>query len=355
VRRPAIPNPLLARGHDAALRARRTPASAVPMALAALVGLAGLAPAALAGDGVLEINQVCATQTGCFAGDAPGFPITIAASGSYRLTSNVSLTDPNANGIEIGTSFVNIDLGGFLLAGPITCTGSGFNQSLVCGAGTGDGIWAANNDGIAVRNGTLRGFADQGFAANGDAARVEDMSFSENGRWSVQVSGGALIRNVLVERSGGNGTSNALVAGTGAVVENLVARQNQNGGASVGSFSTIRGSSFTSNGANGLSTGSGCTVVQNSASSNGGDGISVSKNSQIAENSSTLNDGDGIQTTSDSNVQRNTVAENAGYGLRITGAGTAYRENQIGTNTLGTVLGGVNTGSNLCNGSGICP
>ncbi len=267
----------------------------------------------------------------------------------------MSLTDPNANGIEITTSFVNIDLGGFLLAGPITCTGSGFNQGLVCGAGTGDGIWAANNDGIAVRNGTLRGFADQGFAANGGAARVEDMVFSENGRWSVQVSDGAQIRNVLVERSGGNGTSNALVTSTGAVIENLVARQNQNNGASVGSWSTIRGSSFTSNGVNGLSGGSGCTVVQNSASGNGGDGISVSKNSQIAENSSTLNDGDGIQTTSDSNVQRNTVAENAGYGLRITGTGTAYRENQIGTNTLGTVLGGVNTGSNLCNGSGICP
>ena len=37
-----------------------------------------LAPAAGAVDGVLEINQACAVHTGCFSGDDPGLPVTIA-------------------------------------------------------------------------------------------------------------------------------------------------------------------------------------------------------------------------------------------------------------------------------------
>ena len=34
-----------------------------------------------AGDGVLEISQTCAIETGCFTGDTPGFPVTIASAG----------------------------------------------------------------------------------------------------------------------------------------------------------------------------------------------------------------------------------------------------------------------------------
>ena len=42
-----------------------------------LLALALMASPALAVDGVLEINQTCAVLTGCFAGDIPGFPVTI--------------------------------------------------------------------------------------------------------------------------------------------------------------------------------------------------------------------------------------------------------------------------------------
>jgi hypothetical protein len=59
-----------------------------------LVCLAVLAaPVARAGDGVIEISQSCALAvSGCFAGDAPGFPITITAAAparSFRLTSDL--------------------------------------------------------------------------------------------------------------------------------------------------------------------------------------------------------------------------------------------------------------------------
>ncbi len=45
-----------------------------------------LATSAYASDGVLEINQACAVNTGCFPGDDPGFPVTVVQPGSYSLT-----------------------------------------------------------------------------------------------------------------------------------------------------------------------------------------------------------------------------------------------------------------------------
>ncbi len=53
-----------------------------------LLLILALAGPALAVDGVAEINQTCAVQTGCFGGDAAGYPVTIdgTAGTSYRLT-----------------------------------------------------------------------------------------------------------------------------------------------------------------------------------------------------------------------------------------------------------------------------
>ena len=47
--------------------------STLPLQAALLAAGAFLAAHALASDGVLEINQTCATTSGCFAGDGPGF------------------------------------------------------------------------------------------------------------------------------------------------------------------------------------------------------------------------------------------------------------------------------------------
>ena len=52
-------------------------------------------------------------------------------------------------------------------------------------------------------------------------------------------------------------------------------------------------------------------------------------------------------------MQRNTVQSNDGFGLRL-GNSAAYRENTINANLAGTVSGGVNMGSNACNGA-TCP
>jgi hypothetical protein len=76
-----------------------------------------LAGPALAVDGVLEINQACAVNTGCFSGDVSGFPVSIngSAGRSYRLTSDLVIPSVNSNGILANAP--DIDLGGFSIIG----------------------------------------------------------------------------------------------------------------------------------------------------------------------------------------------------------------------------------------------
>ena len=77
--------------------------------------LAALPDLATAAPGQLEINQTCATQTGCFPGDSPGFPVTIdgQAGRSYLLTSDLILPNASTDGIVVGTTSVGIDLNNF--------------------------------------------------------------------------------------------------------------------------------------------------------------------------------------------------------------------------------------------------
>ena len=78
-----------------------------------------------AADGVYEINQDCAV-VGCFAGDTPGFPVTISQPGRYVLTSNLVASGAvsSVQMIDGGASFVDLDLNGFTLEGGQTCTGT---------------------------------------------------------------------------------------------------------------------------------------------------------------------------------------------------------------------------------------
>jgi len=80
---------------------------------AALVALfaTSLLPALAAGNpGALEINQDC-VAVGCFAGDAPGFPVTIMQPGTYVLTSDLAPPgDSSVNSIEVDVTGVDLDL-----------------------------------------------------------------------------------------------------------------------------------------------------------------------------------------------------------------------------------------------------
>ncbi len=84
----------------------------VALSLLALV----LARPAFAVDGVIEINQARATAGSVTAGDTPGFPVSINATGSYRLTGDLNVP-AGLDGIDVNSDDVTLDLNGFNIVG----------------------------------------------------------------------------------------------------------------------------------------------------------------------------------------------------------------------------------------------
>ena len=269
---------------------RLTPLRTYMLPVYALLLLA-LAGPALAVDGVLEINQTCAVQTGCFAGDTPGFPVTITVAGSYRLTSNLSLTitllgtTQDANFIEISADDVTMDLGGFRISCAVIFIGGGGECS-----GLGSGVVASGEPlvtGTSVKNGSIRGMGGSGVNL-GDRAEVTHLRAQSNNGTGIQVGGGS-------------------------------------------------------------------TVSGNIVSQNGGIGIITAAGSTVSGNTAHVNGGDGIFASSGSTVSGNTVSRNTGFGLRFLDDTGSYRANTIDGKAAGTVSLGLNAGGNVCNGTLTCP
>jgi len=260
-----------------------------------LLLLAGLATPALAVDGVLEINQTCAVQTGCFAGDTAGFPVTIDGSSgkSYRLTSSLIVPDENTNGIDVRAPRVSIDLNGFEIVRS-GCEG----ETLPCRpeSGTGYGIRSAFSPsqdfpGASVTNGSIRGMGADG----------------------VRLSNQSKVTDLRVESNLGNGIRTA-------------------------GSSLISGNVLKWNGLVGIFVGQGSTVSNNVVNYSEGSGIDASLGTAVSGNT----------------VIANGHGPTGGYGLNLTPT-AAYRGNTITGNVSGAVLGGANAGGNVCNGSLTCP
>src|SRR5579871_2894201 len=114
---------------------------------------------AFAVDGVVLINQSNALAGNVTPGDTPGFPVTISQSGSYKLSSNLVIADPNGTGILITADNVTIDMNGFSMIGPSVCNGSGTTPTSSCTVSntSGIGINAGEQTGITIMNGSIRG------------------------------------------------------------------------------------------------------------------------------------------------------------------------------------------------------
>ncbi len=162
-----------------------------------------------ASDGRLEINQAC-VAAGCFAGDSPGFPVQASSDQSYVLTSNLVVADVNTSAIQ-GGGGATIDLNGFSVSGPVTCTRSDFYDptTITCTAfGGGNGVSVGG--GSVVRNGRIHGFGNYGILANGGLsshAIVEDVRVEQNNAGGIYLSNGS-VRRVTVTLNGGPGIWN---------------------------------------------------------------------------------------------------------------------------------------------------
>lgn len=324
------------------------------LAYVSVLGVVALAaPTARAADGALEINQTCAVQTGCFAGDSAGFPVTIASAGSYRLTGNLTVSDVATTAIQVNVSKVSIDLGGFAISGPVSCTGEG--SALVClpAAGSGIGILGSTaTESVSVENGVVSGMGSTGVILNGRQARVHALRVIFNGSNGIITTGtGAIVSDSSALANGGSGMNFIGLAG---LVSGSSAVANRGSGIIAATNAAMVGNQSTNNGSSGFACGNGCSISDCSARDNGTDGISFGSGAVVSGSASLANGSDGIHVGLGSLVQGNAVRSNVGFGISLS-SDSGYRENVVSGNTLGTVTGGANLGNNLCNGLTTCP
>lgn len=226
-----------------------------------------------------EIDQDCAVNTGCFAGDSPGFPVTITAPGTYRMAGNLTLS-ASGNALEVAADHVSIDLAGFTLDGG--------------GAGT-NGIYALDRSNVEIRNGAITSFASSGILADGSDThgfRLIDMRVGSNSSYGIFLFGdGHYVSRCAVSNNGGPGL-------------------------------------FVSKGG---------TITHNVANGNGGRGITAT-NASIVDNTASFNGTDGIRGT-DSNIIGNTTNNNERIGIDCN-AGKVENNVASGNNDSNSTSGG---------------
>lgn len=249
--------------------------------------------------GVVEINQYRALRGRVTPGDKRGFPVTIARPGSYKLTGNLTVSDPHVDAIEIVAENVTLDLNGFSILGP--------------GTGSGRGVFAAGYSNVNVRNGSIVDMGSHGMELD-IAASVDHVNALDNGGSGVFTQGGSAVTHTTSNRNEGSG----------------------------------------------IDVGIGSTIADSNANRNGGDGIATGARSTVRGNTANVNGGDGVQASQRSVVTGNAASENGGYGLLL-GVGVGYNQNVLsGNNNRGPnvrnfqVTGGISLGRNICGNSTNC-
>lgn len=300
----------------------RLPAKAIrPIASFVVLALSLTAVVARASDGVIELNQACATQTGCAEGDDPGFPITLTARGSYRLTSDLVIAISGTDGIKVGADDVTLDFNGFTLVGP------GFVPitTHVCSSPAGglgiSPIDPAAPAALVVQNGRIRGmFAGIFFSAAN--AHVERMIVERNCIYGIYLGTAAFVVDTQVRANGSEG----LTLGTGGRVRDSIADNN---------------------GGSGMILGTGGVVTGSIASTNLGDGIQFSGTGGVASGNSLVgNGGSGLVFTRGGVANGNTVYTNHWDGITVVGGAVVVVENSAGENRQLGIFGGGSSGLN---------
>jgi hypothetical protein len=163
-------------------------------AFASIVALASLPVFAV--DGVVLINQANALAGNVTPGDTPGFPVTISQSGSYKLSSNLAITDPTATGILIAADNVTIDLNGFSIIGPSVCNGQGTMATTSCTVSNTQGIGIDSEEhlGTTIVNGSIRGMGFLAILCLQDA-HIEGIKATGNAS-GIQANG-VIIHNIM--------------------------------------------------------------------------------------------------------------------------------------------------------------
>lgn len=328
-----------------------------------------------AGEGVVELNQTCAIQTGCFSEDAPGFPITIdsGAPRNFHLASDLVVGNQNITAISVSIDDVTIDLAGFTIRGPSVCSGPLGGCTPSTGSGSGVRRLFPSVRSTTVRNGNVVGMGEIGLLL-GDEAVVVGVRTRFNRGAGIWVGDGSAVMESFAYFNGATGIQQTGLRG-GRIERNTVYSNGGDGIVSGGS-SIVTGNNVYENGFTGIAAGIGAIVSQNRSTANGANGISANDGSSLEGNSAIENDHVGIVSGSSSRVSNNVVLGNGENGVDvgsgsmvegnvlrgnvriglILGSQTTYRGNTIGAHPQGTVTGsGVDMGGNSCAGATSCP
>ncbi len=209
-------------------------------------------------DGQVEIKQTPGTN----------FPIIIDQPGNYLLTSNIKVSTPKVDGIQIMASDVSLDLHGH------TLSGSGKSSK-------GTGIYASCKENIEIVNGEVGGFLC-GISLCGPNHQVKNLDASHNSSIGIKADLSTII--------------------------NCTANSNGSYGIKANSC-TIANCTASSNSFNGLEADS-CTIINCKANSNGAHGINAMNKCRIEKNTLNENGGYGLYLESDNSYTIKNLANN---------------------------------------------
>lgn len=175
------------------------------------------------------INQSKALAGNISPGDEPGFPITISRPGHYKLTGNLSVP-AGTQGIVITAHDVTLDMNGFTLAGPNSCTRNASSRVVTCTTVASlVGIQTQGN-GVVIRDGAVRGF-----------------------RYGVHGNEGETLLRMHVTENTLDGVISANTYAGMAIIDSVIDRNGQHG--LVLDLGQVRGSRVGHNGGDGIRTG----------------------------------------------------------------------------------------------------
>jgi hypothetical protein len=204
---------------------------------------------------------------------------TITQPGSYLLANNLST---GGNCIVVATSFVTIDLNGFMM------NGNGKGGSAISEL-PGTAVRA-----ITVRNGAITAFAQAIFFPKSIGVVIERITATDN-------------------------TATAITAGDMATVRDSATHVNGGSGISLGLFSLARGNASSENGGIGIAVSSGGQIVDNDVAHNKGVGISTGEGANVVHNVARNNGTNGIFVECPSAVVGNAATNNLSQNIVLLG------------------------------------
>jgi parallel beta-helix repeat protein len=263
-----------------------------------------------------EIEPRLAINANNTPGDADVSPslFKITQPGSYYLTGNINVATAQS-AIEIASSNVTLDLGGFAIIGGDV----GIN-----GVNVPDGMLRA----VAIRNGTVSGFTASGvYAAFATSVSLRDLTVTAC-QVGARIGGNARIKDCTFVENAGAG----MIMTADGTVESSVFNDNGTYGLSGQNGITVRGSTFNDNVDRGLSLLFNSLVVDCVAKNNESHGFWLQGGGVISNCQASSNTGAGIYLNGEGSAVNNTVHTN-GRGIVAAGSASRIDSNHVTFNT----------------------